>query len=88
MDEELHPDLFGGETPIVVPSKSPIQDMKKRMKYRKAEPGEPRCKTCAHCMKISYHGKNYYKCELIGDSRGTATDIRLSDTCKHHEEEK
>lgn len=85
MEEPKHPDLFSDEpTPIGKVPHGHIQKLKRRMKYRQAEPGEPTCKTCSHCMKLSYHGRNYYKCELIGDSRSEATDIRLKDTCKYH----
>ena len=39
------------------------------------------CKTCAFCVKVSGGSKSYYKCKHIGDSRSTATDIRLRDVC-------
>lgn len=35
------------------------------------------CKTCQHLIKKVFHDKTYYKCERLGVSNGTATDIRL-----------
>lgn len=88
-EDYMHPDLFGGETPMAEPALSPYQKRKKQLQYRKADKdSDERCKNCEHCIRISYHGKNYYKCELIGMSHSEATDIRLSYTCnqfKHHE---
>ena len=35
------------------------------------------CRDCDNLIKKEYHDKIYYKCELIGNSNGTGTDIRL-----------
>ena len=43
--------------------------------YKKAENNKC-CKNCKHLIK-----SKYYKCELLGISNSTATDIRLSNTC-------
>ena len=39
------------------------------------------CKNCAYLINDGYHNKRYYKCQLLGYSRGEATDIRLSYVC-------
>lgn len=42
------------------------------------------CNFCHHCLKKEYHDKNYYKCEFIGDSEGSGTDIRIhKNTCDY-----
>jgi len=41
------------------------------------------CKTCFHCLSISYHGKKYYKCGMSKDSRSSSTDIRLKTPACH-----
>ena len=46
------------------------------------------CKTCKHCLKIDYHCKTYYKCELWFISNSEATDIRLkNNACGKYESE-
>ena len=50
-------------------------------KYGTAKNKVECCKNCINCFGIEGNTKNYYKCKLIGDSRGPATDIRLRDTC-------
>ena len=50
-------------------------------KYGPAKNKVERCKNCVHCFVIEGNNANYYKCRLIGNSRGPATDIRLKDTC-------
>jgi hypothetical protein len=42
-------------------------------------PGET-CGTCAHFIRKEFNDKTYFKCEMIGDSNGTATDIRKGQT--------
>ena len=62
---------------------NPYQRLKQQMHYRKANvlKGEMYCKYCKHCLKMDYHNKIYYKCELIGVSNSEATDIRVKNTC-------
>lgn len=36
-----------------------------------------RCKDCIHCIRLNGNNKYYYKCEIMGISSSTATDIRL-----------
>ena len=57
------------------------QQWKKDHHYRLALTKEKRCGTCAALRAIHGRGKTYYKCLHLGDSRSTATDIRLRDLC-------
>jgi hypothetical protein len=38
-----------------------------------------KCKTCKFLYKGHYHNKTYYKCEKMGITHSTATDVRLKD---------
>lgn len=79
--------LFGEVQKYYEPEKdvvlSPYQRLKQQMRYRKANPlkGESYCKHCNYCIRMGYHDKVYYKCELIGISNSEATDIRVKNTC-------
>ncbi len=42
--------------------------------------GDERCKNC-HYRVTHQFAKTYHKCEWIGDTRSTATDIRLRNVC-------
>lgn len=35
-----------------------------------------RCKECNHLHRYTYHDRNYYKCEIYGESNSEATDWR------------
>lgn len=48
-----------------------------RLKYGINE--NVRCKDCKYFKKINVNGKHYYKCEIMGISSSSATDIRLKD---------
>ena len=78
------PDLFGGESPLRDPVRSPYQKKKSELGYRLARPMEPTCKTCVHRIHKNMNDKTYYKCALIGDSNNFSTDIRLKNTCNIH----
>lgn len=87
--EPTHPDLFSEEdTPVKPPAQGHIQQRKKRLGYS-PDGGDPeqRCGNCRHLIKRTYHGRNYYKCALIGISHSEATDIRLAGRCKRWEHE-
>jgi len=78
-----YPDLFGGETPVAEPvSVLSYASVKIRLHYRRAE-GREKCGNCAHRVTHRF-GKNYHKCQLLGDTRSSATDIRLSHVCDEH----
>lgn len=40
--------------------------------------GARQCKTCSNCIAEEYHNRRYYKCAMSRQSRGAATDWRLS----------
>ena len=54
---------------------------KSKNQYRKAT-GEERCGECQHLVGRCHHGKGYWKCEIMGFSNSSATDIRKSYVCK------
>lgn len=67
-------------------NQSSYQTHKKNVNYRLGTSVEC-CKTCEHLLRVSGGSKTYNKCALIGDSRSTATDIRLRDVCDLWERE-
>jgi hypothetical protein len=40
-------------------------------------PSGERCGTCVHALRHVYHDRAYWKCELVRQSSGPGTDIRL-----------
>jgi len=60
--------------------KSKYQRFKSMNHYRESD-GLERCTYCDNCIKMEYHNKNYYKCELMGVSHSEASDIRLKMVC-------
>ena len=66
--------------------KSKYQEWKFKNNYRKAdECSDIRCENCTHCMCHRTRTSKYYKCELLGFSFCSATDIRLSNVCDNFE---
>ena len=79
MTMELHPDLFGGETPIPAGSRQLADD-----RAHAAAPGSgPEAETCETCNNLDHHrtraGRIFYKCGLTSWTFGAATDIHLGD---------
>lgn len=73
-------DLWGNEiTPKKPKPKGRCNAFKIKNNYRKG--GTSTCKDCLHIQRFEYHNKYYHKCELLGFSHSTATDIRLSFVC-------
>lgn len=71
--------------PAKIIFRSKYQKWKYDNNYRKADYlSDIRCKNCKYLIKRQY-SKNYYKCELLGESSSPATDIRLSNVCKNFE---
>ena len=64
-----------------------IQKIKQRNGFRIAPNKTTSCRFCKLLIKVDYHGKTYYKCDLIGTSHSEATDIRLKNTCNKFEHE-
>lgn len=60
---------------------SEYMKFKKRNGYTKSWYMDKRCGKCAHCFSKGQHGKNYYKCDLMGCSASPATDIRVGHVC-------
>ena len=67
---------------------SRYQMIKAGNRYRKSEDKRKRCKTCDHHQALSYHDKIYHKCEEIGQSQSSATDIRIGYVCDKWEAQK
>ena len=42
-----------------------------------AGPDGALCKSCMHLVRVRYHDRTYYKCELRGYSHGRGTDQRV-----------
>ena len=69
--------------PAKIIFKSKYQRWKYENNYQKADYlSDIRCKNCKH---LFLHCIKYYKCELLGISSSSATDIRLSNVCKNFE---
>lgn len=74
-------DLFGNEVEIkpFIKSKQTKLTIKTKFRLHHGYKKGFRCKKCAYFNKFRYHGKNYYKCDKVGISHSSATDIRLKD---------
>lgn len=74
--------LFGEMVEVVSKKKilSVYQLRKRSMNYRKSETGD-KCKFCFNGTRWRHHDKIYFKCELIGHSHSSATDIRAGHVC-------
>lgn len=77
------PDLFGGMSEVKEPNlhQGKYQYFRSANNYRKSIDNILKCGTCKFCLKKEYHNKNYYKCELQGDSNSESSDIRLKNVC-------
>lgn len=62
---------------------SVYQKFKYDNNYRKSENTE-KCQNCKNIYCEIYHNKKYYKCLLLGKSRGQSTDIRLKCICDRY----
>ena len=67
--------------------RSPYQRIKNKNRYRGRNIPSQSCKTCKFHIVSDYHNKRYHKCELIGFSPSTATDIKVSNVCDKWEQE-
>ena len=71
--------------PIKVVFKSKYQKWKYENNYQKADYlSDIRCKNCKYLIQRKL-SKNYYKCQLLGESSSPATDVRLSNVCRNFE---
>lgn len=81
-------DLFGNEiSEVETVKKGYYAERKKQLEYKKSFNKNVCCKVCKH---LDYHRRNkvYYKCELIGFSLSSASDIKTGFVCKKFEENK
>lgn len=76
-------DLFGNEiSEIVKPKQQYLTLRQKRLEhYRRSESNTVRCGTCLRHVVCEYHNKRYHKCEVLGLSHSSATDIALRNVC-------
>jgi hypothetical protein len=83
----MNKDLFGNIlNNNISSSHSPYQRFKTNFNYRKSG-SDMRCGNCKYAQRWEYHNKYYWKCELLGVSRCTATDIRKSYVCDNYTRE-
>jgi hypothetical protein len=78
-------DLFGNEAPTKeYTGRHQHTILAKRLgplHYRKAQDRSVRCATCAHHFLRCGHQRIYHKCDLVGCSFSSATDIRAGHVC-------
>ncbi len=83
MKEEIHPDLFGGETKVFEPSGSgPYKDFRDSNNYRKAIIEDVNCGACVNFKRSG----RWFKCLLQGDSNCESSDIRKGYVCDSWEQ--
>lgn len=81
-------DIFGNEHDIeeleVAPKSKSYKEMfRAKYGFKKGYI----CKNCKYRKSLDYHYKHYHKCEKLGISNSSSTDIRLSDeACNLYEE--
>jgi len=74
-------DLFGNE---IIEDQHKLPRCKIGINYRLSE-NRQCCKNCSFLLRKNYHNKIYYKCEIIGDTNGHATDVKLKCVCDNYE---
>lgn len=82
-------DIFGNEVEIeIVESIQPnSRSLTATMNEIWGTLENKRCGECKHFLRLRYHGKTYFKCELWSITQSTATDKRIKDiACKRWEE--
>ncbi len=77
-------DIFGGETETYTPPKGPYQKLKADMQYRLGTKEEC-CRRCKYMFRKGHHDKGYTKCQWIGDSASSSSDIVQRNVCKKFE---
>lgn len=68
-------DLFGWDKPLTGPTKRRTQPRGNAAPVGSGPAGET-CRSCAHCYAVRY-SKKYYKCDLVKETRGPGSDIKL-----------
>ena len=57
-------------------------DWKVKSNYRKSDHKQIKCMNCQNFLEINYHNKKYFKCNLMGMSSSSASDIRKGYVCR------
>jgi hypothetical protein len=75
-------DLFGNEiSEVETVKKGYYAERKRQLEYKRSFNKNMCCKVCKYCI-CNIRAKRYYKCELIGLSMSSATDIKVNFVCK------
>lgn len=86
---ELHPDLFGADTPLSPEGKhgrETMLDMWVRIAHYRMELNNPNC--CGNCEFHIIPGGTagtYHKCRKLGVTGSSASDIRVKRVCDYWE---
>jgi hypothetical protein len=80
--EITQPDLFGGDTLVVEPKRSPYANWRTDALYRRAE-DRKNCGNCNHSYMTRNGARRYRKCQLLGVSHSPATDVSNRFVCNH-----
>lgn len=85
-------DIFGNEVDIetiqIYPPPRSGKTMKQKFRYNYGFKNGYFCKNCKYFVECTYNRK-YFKCEKLGITSSSATDIRKSDVaCNLYEEDK
>jgi hypothetical protein len=82
-------DLWGNEVELEnVKIKSKRPTIKSKFRESHGVIKNRYCKNCKHFIQYDYGRRRYFKCEMMGISSSSATDIRKSDkACRLYEEE-
>ena len=89
MKTVMVPDIFGGDTPMPKPGNSPYKNFRMYNNYRRAyEDCNGQMKNCGNCRYSIQHmpgATRYRKCDLMGVSHSSATDVSNRKVCNKHE---
>jgi hypothetical protein len=73
-------DLFGNQSSPPCAGRRPLP---RPAGGARGGPEGEACKTCVHAKRQLHHDKYYWKCELVAETRGPGTDIRLKSPACH-----
>lgn len=82
MTKNKQMDIFGNEIDVIeIQSLSPRSGKTFKDKFRNNYGFKNGffCKNCIYFKELNYHYRRYFKCEKLGITSSTATDIRKSD---------
>lgn len=82
----MHPDLFGGETPIIENHHGQYKKFRLVHRYRKATE-KMNCSNCSHSFMSEGNSKKYRKCDYMGNTCSVATDVSRNCVCNLHEDD-